>query len=234
MTITTSDHEEHHFVQRTGWLRAAVLGANDGILSTSSLMIGVAAAAASFQDILLAGIAALVAGALSMAAGEYVSVSSQADTERADLETERQALKENPQGELNELTEIYMSRGLSRELAGEVASTLTRKGALKAHARDELGISDFSRARPVQAAWSSALSFSAGAALPVLVGAFAPHTNIGLSIAAISLLGLALLGVLSAKAGGASPVKATLRIVFWGAAAMALTACVGRLFGVAI
>lgn len=227
-------HEEHHFVQRTGWLRAAVLGANDGILSTSSLMIGVAAAAASFQDILLAGIAALVAGALSMAAGEYVSVSSQADTERADLETERQALKENPQGELNELTEIYMSRGLSRDLAGQVARALTREGALEAHARDELGIIDLTRARPVQAAWSSALSFSAGAALPVAVGAFAPHAHVGLAVAMTSLIGLALLGVLSARAGGAPPIKATIRIVFWGAAAMALTACVGRLFGVAV
>lgn len=227
-------HDEHHYIQRTGWLRAAVLGANDGILSTSSLMIGVAAAAASFQDILLAGIAALVAGALSMAAGEYVSVSSQADTERADLETERLALKEDPVGELNELTEIYMSRGLSRDLAGEVARALTREGALEAHARDELGIIDLTRARPLQAAWSSALSFSAGAALPVIVGALAPHAHVGLAIAVTSLIGLALLGVLSARAGGAPPIKATARIVCWGAVAMALTACVGRLFGVAI
>lgn len=227
-------HKEHHFIHRAGWLRAAVLGANDGILSTSSLMIGVAAAAASSQSILLAGVAALVAGALSMAAGEYVSVSSQADIEKADLEIERQALEQDPKGELNELAQIYMTRGLSKDLACQVADALTKNGALEAHARDELGISDFSKARPLQAAWASAASFSAGAALPVAVGVFAPHQTVEIWIAITSLIGLAILGVFSARAGGAPPLNAAVRIVFWGAAAMALTALVGRLFGVEV
>ena len=229
-----SAHEEHHYIHRTGWLRAAVLGANDGILSTSALMIGIAAAAASAQDILLAGIAALVAGALSMAAGEYVSVSSQSDIERADLETERNALRNDPHGELDELASIYVSRGLSEDLAGEVAKALTRHGALEAHARDELGISDLSKAQPLQAAWSSAVSCAAGATLPIAVSVFAPHAYVVPLIAIASLLGLALLGVLSARAGGAPPLRAATRIVFWGAVAMALTALVGRLFGVAV
>lgn len=233
MTIISA-HEELHYIHRTGWLRAAVLGANDGILSTSSLMIGIAAAAASAQDILLAGIAALVAGALSMAAGEYVSVSSQSDTEKADLETERKALQENPDGELDELARIYMARGLSKDLACQVADALMEHGALEAHARDELGISDFSKARPLQAAGSSALSFTIGAALPIMVAVMAPHTHVGAAIAISSLIGLALLGILSARAGGAPPLRAVARIVFWGAAAMALTALVGRLFGVAV
>ena len=233
MTVISA-HEELHYIHRAGWLRAAVLGANDGILSTSSLMIGIAAAAASAQDILLAGIAALVAGALSMAAGEYVSVSSQADTEKADLETERKALLDDPDGELNELAQIYIARGLPKELACEVADKLMEHGALEAHARDELGISDLSKARPLQAAGSSALSFTIGAALPILVAVTAPHEHVGAVLAASSLLGLALLGVLSARAGGAPPLTAVGRIVFWGAAAMALTALVGRLFGVAV
>lgn len=233
MTIETA-HEEHHYIQRTGWLRASVLGANDGILSTASLMIGIAAAAATFHDILLAGIAALVAGALSMAAGEYVSVSSQSDTERADLETERQALQDDPDGELEELSQIYVERGLSDDLAKQVASELMKAGALEAHARDELGISDLSKARPLQAAWSSAISFATGAILPIGVALLAPKESIGLSIAGASLLGLALLGVLSARAGGASIGRAVIRIVFWGMGAMALTALVGRLFGVAV
>lgn len=232
--VETPPHEEHHFIQRTGWLRAAVLGANDGILSTSSLMIGVAAAAASFDDILLAGVAALVAGALSMAAGEYVSVSSQSDTERADLETERKALKEDPEGELDELKQIYIERGLSNDLAHQVADALMKNGALEAHARDELGISDLSKARPLQAAWSSALSFSVGAALPIIVALLTPFAHIGAAIALASLLGLALLGVLSARAGGAPIGRAVARIVFWGVAAMAVTALVGRMFGVAV
>lgn len=232
--VETPPHEEHHFIQRTGWLRAAVLGANDGILSTSSLMIGVAAAAASFDDILLAGVAALVAGALSMAAGEYVSVSSQSDTERADLETERKALKEDPEGELDELKQIYIERGLSNDLAQQVAGALMKNGALEAHARDELGISDLSKARPLQAAWSSALSFSVGAALPIIVALLTPFAHIGAAIALASLLGLALLGVLSARAGGAPIGRAVARIVFWGVAAMAVTALVGRMFGVAV
>lgn len=230
----THPHEEHHFIHRTGWLRAAVLGANDGILSTASLMIGVAAAAASFQDILLAGIAALVAGALSMAAGEYVSVSSQADIERTDLAIERKALRDDPQGELEELKQIYQSRGLSDDLAGQVAVALMEQGALEAHARDELGISDFSKARPLQAAWSSAASFAIGASLPILVAVIVPRAQTGFAIAVASLAGLALLGVLSARAGGANVTRAVIRIVFWGTAAMAITALVGRLFGVAV
>lgn len=234
MSTVEPPHEEHHYIQRAGWLRAAVLGANDGILSTSSLMIGVAAAAASDRDILIAGIAALVAGALSMAAGEYVSVSSQSDIEHADLEIERKALEQDPEGELNELAQIYVSRGLSKELACEVADVLMQEGALEAHARDELGISDLSKAQPLLAAWSSGLSFSAGAALPVAVGVLAPHETVGLSIAGASLIGLAVLGVLSARAGGAPPAKAVVRIVFWGSVAMAATALVGRLFGVAV
>lgn len=233
MTIISA-HEELHYIQRNGWLRAAVLGANDGILSTSSLMIGIAAAAASMNDILLAGIAALVAGALSMAAGEYVSVSSQSDTERADLETERKALRENPDGELEELTQIYVARGVPNELAGKVASALTESGALEAHARDELGISDQSKAQPFQAAWSSAASFSAGAILPIAAAMLAPSAHVGSVIAGVSLVGLAILGVLSARAGGAPVIKAVVRIVFWGAAAMTVTALVGRLFGVAV
>lgn len=227
-------HEEHHYIQRAGWLRAAVLGANDGIVSTSSLMIGIAAAAATFNDILLAGIAALVAGALSMAAGEYVSVSSQSDTERADLRTERKALAEDPDGELHELQNIYMARGLSADLALKVASALTAHGALEAHARDELGISDLSRARPLQAAVSSALSFSAGASLPIIVALLVPGDKLGWAIAAASLLGLMILGILSARAGGASIARAVTRILLWGAAAMTLTALVGQLFGVAV
>lgn len=227
-------HDEHHYVQRTGWLRAAVLGANDGILSTASLMIGVAAAAANMNDILLAGTAALVAGALSMAAGEYVSVSSQSDIERADLETERQALRDDPEGEHEELSQIYMSRGVPDELARQVATALTRSGALEAHARDELGISDLTKARPFQAAWSSAASFAVGASLPIVAAALAPAKYVGPAIAIVSLFGLTLLGILSARAGGAHPLKAVVRIVFWGVAAMAFTALVGRLFDVAV
>lgn len=227
-------HEEHHYIQRTGWLRAAVLGANDGILSTSSLMIGVAAAAASFNDILLAGIAALVAGALSMAAGEYVSVSSQSDTERADLEIEKRALIDDPEGEYEELASIYVERGLSENLAHQVAKELMQTDALEAHARDELGISDLTKARPLQAAVSSALSFSVGAALPIIVALTAPYAHMGVAIAVSSLLGLGLLGVLSARAGGAPVMRAVIRIVLWGTGAMAVTALVGRLFGVAV
>ncbi len=229
-----SAHEELHHIHRTGWLRAAVLGANDGILSTASLMIGIAAAAASVNDILLAGIAALVAGALSMAAGEYVSVSSQSDIERADLETERKALRDNPDGEHEELAQIYMARGVPDNLARQVATALTNSGALEAHARDELGISDMSKARPFQAAWSSALSFAVGATLPIVAAVLAPTAQVGPAIAIVSLLGLTLLGVLSARAGGAPVIKAVTRIVFWGMAAMAMTALVGRLFGVAV
>ncbi|MEL7033229.1 MAG: VIT family protein [Pseudomonadota bacterium] len=232
--MVISAHEELHYIHRAGWLRAAVLGANDGILSTSSLMIGVAAASATFNDILLAGIAALVAGALSMAAGEYVSVSSQSDTERADLETERKALIDDPDGELDELARIYIDRGLSADLAHQVARQLTQTDALEAHARDELGISDLSKARPLQAAFSSAVSFAAGATLPIAVALVTPIGSVGYAIAGASLLGLALLGVLSARAGGAPATRAVVRIVAWGMGAMALTALVGRLFGVAV
>lgn len=233
MTVP-APHEEHHYIQRTGWLRAAVLGANDGILSTSSLMIGIAAAAATSNDILLAGIAALVAGALSMATGEYVSVSSQSDTERADLEIERKALRDDPSGELDELTQIYVERGLSAALATQVASELMQADALEAHARDELGISELSKARPLQAAWSSAVSFAVGASLPIAIALLAPHQSVGIWIAVASLFGLALLGVLSARAGGAPVGRAVARIVFWGVGAMTVTALVGRLFGVAV
>lgn len=230
--IEPHDHDEHHYIHRTGWLRAAVLGANDGIVSTASLIVGVAASAASPQTILLTGVAALVAGAMSMAAGEYVSVSSQADTERADLETERQALKDNPTGELKELAAIYRGRGLSADLSMQVAHELTAHNALEAHARDELGLSDIATARPIQAALSSAASFAVGASLPLAAAIIAPPAQTMLAVAISSLIALIILGLASAKAGGASALKAITRIVFWGAAAMLATAAVGHLFGV--
>ena len=225
---------EHHYVHRIGWLRAAVLGANDGIVSTASLIVGVAASAASPQIILLTGVAALVAGAMSMAAGEYVSVSSQADTESADIETERQALKDNPKGELEELAGIYRARGLSADLAMEVARELTAHDALEAHARDELGLSEIATARPIQAAVSSAASFATGAGLPLAAAIIAPADYTMLAVAISSLLALIILGLASAKAGGANQLKAVSRIVFWGAAAMLATAAVGHLFGVSV
>jgi VIT1/CCC1 family predicted Fe2+/Mn2+ transporter len=225
---------EHHRSHRTSWLRAAVLGANDGIVSTASLVIGIAAANAGSHEILLAGIAGLVAGAMSMAAGEYVSVSSQADTERADLRLEKESLAENYEKERVELAHIYEDRGLSQELAWEVAGQLMEHDALEAHARDEIGITDTGRARPLQAAGSSALAFSIGAALPVLAAWLAPAGFVISLVAGLSLVSLVLLGVVAARAGGAPVLRSAIRVVFWGALAMALTAGVGKLFGVSV
>ena len=225
-------HFEFHRSHRIGWLRAAVLGANDGIVSTASLIIGVAAAHTSHSAILLTGVAGLAAGAMSMAAGEYVSVSSQADTETADLARERQELATEPDHELEELRGIYVGRGLTPELAQQVALQLTAHDALGAHARDELGISEILTARPIQAALYSAVTFAVGAALPLLVTYFASDTNTVLYVSFMSLVFLALLGGLAAKAGGANIWKGTARVAFWGALAMAITAGVGSLFGV--
>lgn len=226
-------HRERHRTHRTGWLRAAVLGANDGIVSTASLVLGVAAAGASPEGILIAGVAGLVAGAMSMAAGEYVSVSSQADTERADLARESRELAANPVQEHAELTAIYVKRGLDETLAANVATQLMQHDALGAHGRDELGITDMMAARPVQAALASAGSFAVGALLPLLMVLWLPATALILGVSASSLLFLALLGMLAARAGGAPVVASVARVVFWGALAMALTAGVGALFGVA-
>ena len=226
-------HRERHRTHRTGWLRAAVLGANDGIVSTASLVLGVAAAGASSQGILVAGVAGLVAGAMSMAAGEYVSVSSQADTERADLARERKELAASPEAEHKELTAIYVKRGLDSELASSVATQLMEHDALGAHARDELGITETLAARPVQAALASAASFAAGAALPVLLVLVLPVAALTWGVSGGSLLFLALLGLLSARAGGAPATPSVARVTFWGALAMALTAAVGTLFNAA-
>nr|WP_319528367.1 VIT family protein [Pseudomonas laurentiana] len=225
-------HIEVHKTHRTGWLRAAVLGANDGIVSTASLILGVAAAGGSAASILVAGVAGLVAGAMSMAAGEYVSVSSQADTERSDLERERKELAADPAHEHAELTEIYVGRGLDKELASRVATQLMAHDALGAHGRDELGISETLAARPVQAALASAGTFSVGAALPLLTVLWAPESLLMYAVAGSSLLFLMLLGVLAGYTGGASVVTAAARVTFWGALAMGLTAGVGVLFGV--
>jgi VIT1/CCC1 family predicted Fe2+/Mn2+ transporter len=224
---------EQHNTHRVGWLRAAVLGANDGIVSTASLVLGVAAAGTSSKGILIAGTAGLVAGAMSMAAGEYVSVSSQADTESADLDRERKELATRPKQEHKELAGIYVERGLDAGLASTVATQLMARDALSAHARDELGISDASAARPVQAALASAVTFSVGAALPLLVVLLVPLSALMWAVSGSSLLFLALLGSLAARAGGASIITAAVRVTFWGALAMALTAGVGALFGVA-
>ncbi len=226
-------HRERHRTHRTGWLRASVLGANDGIVSTASLVLGVATAGASPEGILIAGVAGLVAGAMSMAAGEYVSVSSQADTERADLARESGELAANPVQEHAELTAIYVKRGLDETLAASVATQLMRHDALGAHGRDELGITDMMAARPVQAALASAGSFAVGAVLPLLMVLWLPATVLIFGVSASSLLFLALLGMLAARAGGAPVVASVARVVFWGALAMALTAGVGALFGVA-
>ncbi len=222
---------ERHHTGRIGWLRAAVLGANDGILSTASLVIGVAAARATHNGVLVAGVAGLVAGAMSMAAGEYVSVHSQADTERADLALERAELKADDQGEHKELMAIYIARGLDPPLAKQVAEQLMAHDAIGAHARDELGISEAFRARPIQAALASACSFAVGAALPLLVTALAPAVGLIPLVSGTSLIFLALLGGLAARAGGAGVTIGALRVAFWGALAMALTAGVGWLFG---
>ena len=227
-------HTEKHAVQRIGWLRAAVLGANDGIISTASLIVGVAAASAERGPVMVAGVAALMAGAMSMAAGEFVSVSSQSDAENADLSRERQELKDQPEFELEELTQIYVGRGLSPELARQVATQLTAKDALAAHARDELNISEITAARPLQAAAASALTFAVGAALPLSVGALAPLETLGWSVSAASLAFLALLGAVGARAGGAAVMRPVLRVTFWGAVAMAATALIGRVFGAVV
>lgn len=227
-------HTERHLVSRIGWLRAAVLGANDGIVSTASLIIGVAAAAQSPAAILLTGVAALVAGAMSMAAGEYVSVSSQADTEKADRAKEARELVDDPETELEELTRIYMARGLERKLASEVAAQFTARDPLKAHLRDELGLSAQLEARPIQAALASAASFMVGAAFPLLLVLVLPQPLLAWGVAIGSILFLAVLGVVGAQAGGAPVLRATIRVTFWGALAMAITAAVGLLFGAAV
>ena len=227
-------HRENHLVTRIGWLRAAVLGANDGIVSTASLIVGVAAAAANQNAALIAGVAGLVAGAMSMAAGEYVSVSSQSDTEHADLARERKELSENPAFELDELADIYIKRGVDPMLARQVAQQLMAKDALTAHARDELGISEITTARPVQAALTSAASFSVGATMPLLMVVVSPASALVLIVSAASLAFLSLLGAIGAWAGGANVLRATVRVTFWGALAMALTAGIGKLFGTVV
>ena len=224
-------HPELHRTERIGWLRAAVLGANDGIVSTASLMLGVAAASTGQNELLIAGAAALVAGAMSMAAGEYVSVASQADTERADLARERAELQAQPESEHLELASIYVARGLTPELAQQVAAQLMSHDALGAHARDELGLSSTVVSRPVQAALTSATTFAAGAALPLLTAWLAPPAHLNALVGSISLLCLTGLGALSAKVGGARVLQASVRVAFWGALAMGLTAGVGKLFG---
>ncbi len=231
--MSRSRHPEVHRSDRVGWLRAAVLGANDGIVSVAGLVVGIAASGASAATILATGIAGTVAGAMSMAAGEYVSVQSQADTERADLAVERRELHEDPHSELEELAAIYRHRGLSPDLAHEVATQLTAHDALGAHARDELGITEELRARPMQAAMASAGAFVSGAALPVLTALLAPHAVVGQATTVVTLLGLCLTGTLAAHAGGAPRLRGALRVTFWGAIAMAAAALVGQLFNVA-
>lgn len=225
---------ETHLIQRIGWLRAAVLGANDGIVSTASLIVGVASASTQHNDILIAGIAGLVAGAMSMAAGEYVSVSSQSDTEHADLARETSELADNIEFEREELAQIYIERGLQPELAKQVAIQLMEKDALGAHARDELGISEVTTARPVQAAFTSAATFAVGAAMPLSMAVVSPLAYVVPAVATASLLFLAALGAIGAKAGGANIFRATARVMFWGALAMALTAGIGKIFGTVV
>jgi VIT1/CCC1 family predicted Fe2+/Mn2+ transporter len=225
-------HREHHLVRRIGWLRAAVLGANDGIISTASLILGVASAGATQNAALVAGVAGLVAGAMSMAAGEYVSVSSQSDSEHADLAREKRELATTPELEADELTQIYIGRGIEPTLAKEVARQLMAKDALGAHARDELGISEITTARPIEAAFASAGTFSVGAAAPLVMVLVAPPHLLLPVVAVASLVFLALLGVIGAKAGGADLIRPTVRVTFWGALAMALTTGIGALFGV--
>jgi len=227
-------HPESHLVGRIGWLRAAVLGANDGIISTASLIVGVAAAATTHNEVLIAGFAGLVAGAMSMAAGEYVSVSSQSDTEHADLARERKELSANIEFEVDELAEIYAKRGVDPALARQVARQLMAKDALGAHARDELGISEITTARPVQAALTSAATFSVGAAMPLLMVVVSPTIALVYVVSGASLGFLALLGAIGARAGGANVLRATARVTLWGALAMALTAGIGKLFGTVV
>jgi len=226
-------HHEVHKAHRIGWLRAAVLGANDGIVSTASLIIGVAAASTNHEEVLLAGVAGLAAGAMSMAAGEYVSVSSQSDTEAADLALEQKSLDDDIESEREELAKIYENRGLEPALARQVAEQLMIHDALGAHARDEIGISDHAKARPVQAAFSSAATFTVGAALPLLTAWLVPLAQLIPWVAALSLVFLAVLGGVAAQAGGAPLTRGAIRVTFWGALAMALTAAAGRFFGVA-
>lgn len=230
----TGRHKERHRTERIGWLRAAVLGANDGIISTASLLLGVSTADASHSHILAAGVAGLVAGAMSMAAGEYVSVQSQADTEEADLALERRELISDPSGEHKELAGLYVERGLDPPLAKQVASQLMAHDPVGAHARDELGITENFRARPIQAALASACSFAAGAIIPLAMAVLSTGTNLVPLVSGISLMSLALLGGLAAYAGGASIVTGSIRVTFWGALAMGLTAGVGSLFGMVI
>jgi vacuolar iron transporter family protein len=227
-------HRERHRSGHIGWLRAAVLGANDGIVSTASLVLGVAAAHGARSSVLVAGVAGLVAGAMSMAAGEYVSVHSQADTEQADLKRERAELRTNDKGEHKELAAIYVGRGLAPALAKQVADQLMTHDAIGAHARDELGISEALEARPIQAAFASAGSFAVGAAMPLLVTALAPEAGLIIFVSGASLLFLALLGALAARVGGASMMPGTIRVTFWGALAMGITAGVGALFGTVV
>ncbi len=227
-------HRERHRSDRTGWLRAAVLGANDGIVSTASLLVGIAAANAPHHDLVVAGLAGLVAGAMSMATGEYVSVSSQADTEAADLERERRELATDVEAERRELAHIYVGRGLDQNLAAQVADQLMAHDALGAHARDELGITSTLAARPIQAAFASALSFAVGAALPVITVLLAPQNRLTIWISATALVLLATLGAVAARTGGANPFKGAARVTFWSALAMLLTAGVGSLFGTAV
>lgn len=227
-------HAESHRVDRIGWLRAAVLGANDGIVSTASLLVGVVAADGNREAVLIAGLAGLVAGAMSMAAGEYVSVSSQYDTETADLLRERAELNDQPEEEIEELAAIYVDRGVEPGLARKVAIQMMAKDALGAHARDELGITEVSTARPMQAALASALTFAAGASVPLIAASLAPAGQSGLAVTSVSVLSLGVLGYLGARTGGAPSVKPALRVAFWGIAAMGLTAAVGYLFGAAV
>lgn len=229
----TSRHPERHRSHRAGWLRAAVLGANDGIVSVAGVVVGIAAAGAPHQTVLVTGVAATVAGAISMAAGEYVSVQSQADTEAADLEVESRELREEPAAELEELAAIYRRRGLEPALAHTVAEQLTRHDALAAHAREELGITEALRARPLQAAWSSALAFCAGAALPVLAALLSPPSRVQPVVAAATLVALLVSGTTAARLGGAPALRGALRVAFWGVLAMAAAGLIGRLFDVA-
>lgn len=227
-------HKENHLIGRIGWLRAAVLGANDGLISTASLIVGVAAASTARHEILVAGVAGLVAGAASMAAGEYVSVSSQADTERADMARERKELAEEPEAELKELATIYEQRGVEPALARKVAEQMMAKDAFAAHVRDELGLADHVVARPVQAALASAATFAAGAAFPLVVSMVAPAGAITWTVSVACILGLAALGAVGARAGGAGMLKASFRVVFWGAVALLSTAAIGTLVGRAV
>lgn len=227
-------HSENHMVHRIGWLRAAVLGANDGLVSTSSLVVGVAAAGSDKPEVLIAGLAGLMAGAMSMAAGEYVSVSSQTDAEQADLAREKRELAETPDAELEELTQIYVARGLDRDLATRVAIQLTERDALASHARDELGISETVTAHPIQAAVVSALTFAVGAVIPLVITLMAPAAQLVSVVSGTTLVALAILGAAGASAGGAGLVRGAIRVTFWGVLAMAATAAVGMVFGVSV